>query len=97
MKTELQKIKTQMIADEVYERDSVYVQALLIGQTDSVGLPLTLLDEYITRVKAVTAEQVREVARAYLQPDKLTVAVLDPQPISTDRQSRPPRSTGRAH
>lgn len=96
-KAELEKIKTQLIADEIYERDSVYVQALLIGQTDSVGLPLTVLDEFISRVKTVTTEQVREVARTYLQQDQLTVAVLDPQPLPPARQPKPPRPAGRVH
>jgi zinc protease len=30
----------------------------------------------------VTAEQVQQVAKEFLQDDNLTVAVLDPQPLS---------------
>ena len=33
------------------------------------------------RIEAVTAEQVREVAKKYVKDDSLTVAVLDPQPL----------------
>ena len=47
----------------------------------TVGLDWRLDDKYVERIRAVTPEQVREVARKYLAEDRLTVAMLDPQPI----------------
>jgi zinc protease len=38
-------------------------------------------DIYVESVKAVTAEQVMEVAKKYLVDDRLTVAELEPLPI----------------
>jgi zinc protease len=35
----------------------------------------------VKKLQAVTAEQVREVAKKYVKDDSLTVAVLDPQPL----------------
>ncbi len=79
---ELRRIKTQVIANEVYQRDSVFYQAMQIGLLESVGLPWRLKDQYVDRIKAVTAEQVREVARKYLIDDRLTVATLEPLPAA---------------
>lgn len=77
---ELERVKTQVVAENVYERDSVFYQAMLIGMLETVGLPWQLIDEYVDRIQAVTAEQVQAVAEKYLIDDYLTVAELDPQP-----------------
>lgn len=78
---ELERIRTQLIAAKVYERDSVHAQARQIGSLETVGLGWRLMDEYVDHLSRVTPEQVQAVARKYLIPDNLTVAVLDPQPI----------------
>jgi zinc protease len=36
----------------------------------------------LSKIQAVTAEQVQDAAREILTDDNLTVAVLDPQPLS---------------
>jgi zinc protease len=46
------------------------------------------LDARVKKLQAVSADQVREVARKYLVDDQLTVATLDPQPLDTP-PSRP--------
>jgi zinc protease len=80
---ELERIKAQVVADNVFERDSVFYQAMQIGTLETVGLGWKVMDEYVDRIKKVTAEQVREVARKYLVEDHLTVAVLNPLPINS--------------
>jgi zinc protease len=85
---ELKRVKAQVVASDVYQRDSVFYQAMQIGSLESVGLGWQVGDQYVDRVKAVTAEQVRDVARKYLIDDHLTVAVLDPQPISDEERMR---------
>ncbi|MEY6431388.1 pitrilysin family protein [Thioalkalicoccus limnaeus] len=80
--SELERILQQVIAGKVYERDSVFFQGMQIGQFFTAGLDWRLLDEYLTRLQAVTPEQIQTVARRYLIPDNLTVAWLDPQPIA---------------
>ena len=86
---ELARIRTQLIAGKVYERDSVFYQGMLLGQLETVGLGWPLAEEYVDHLSRVTPEQIREVARKYLVPDNLTVAVLDPQPMN----GKEPRST----
>jgi zinc protease len=78
---ELERVKAQVIASEIYERDSQQHQATLLGSLESVGLGYKLADEYVDNILAVTPEQIQAVAKKYLIEDKLTVAELDPQPI----------------
>jgi zinc protease len=79
--SELQRVKAQVIAADVYERDSMFNQALKIGTYESVGLSWRDLAQYTKKLQAVTAEQVQQVAQKYLDDDKLTIATLDPQPV----------------
>jgi zinc protease len=83
--TELERIKAQVVAGEVYEQDSMFYQATQIGKLESVGLDWSVADDYVRRIKAVTPAQVQAVARTYLQEKQQTTAVLDPLPMDTDR------------
>jgi zinc protease len=85
---ELQRVKAQVIAADVYQRDSMFYQAMQIGMLESTGHSWRDLADYPRRLQAVTAEQVQAVARKYLDDDKLTVAVLDPQPLDENKQPR---------
>lgn len=86
---ELDRIKAQVVASKVYERDSNFYQAMQIGTLETVGLPWKLADEYLDRIKAVTPEQIQQVARKYLVDDHLTVAVLEPQPLDKAPRAMP--------
>jgi len=59
-----------------------------------VGLGWELADQYVDKLAAVTPEQIQAVARKYLIPDGLTVAILDPQPLDGKRVARAPRPSG---
>jgi zinc protease len=76
---ELARVKAQVIASSVYEQDSSFYQAMKIGIMETVGLGWQTKDEYVDRIKAVTAEQVQAVARKYFIENHLTVAELVPQ------------------
>ena len=80
---ELARIKAQVVASKVFEKDSTFYQAMQIGTLETVGLDWRLMDQYVDRLRAVTPEQIREVANKYLNQDQLTVAVLEPQAITT--------------
>ncbi|MGZ4954101.1 MAG: insulinase family protein, partial [Methylobacter sp.] len=62
--------------------DSGFYQAMQLGTLETVGLGWKKVDEYVDKVNQVTAEQVRDVARKYLIEDKLSVAYLEPLPIT---------------
>jgi zinc protease len=92
---ELARVKAQVVASQVFKRDSIFGQAMEIGQFETAGLSHRDIDRVLERIKAVTAEQVRAAARQYFVDDKLTVVVLDPQPLN---QSKPrPAPPGMRH
>ncbi|SDK20967.1 zinc protease [Methylophilus rhizosphaerae] len=81
---ELHRVKAAVIAADVYKRDSMFYQSMQIGQLETMGYPLSLLERNAARVQAVTSEQVQAVAKKYLLPDQLNLVTLDPQPIDTN-------------
>jgi len=85
---ELQRIKAQVLASAVYERDSNFYQAMQLGMLETVGLGWQKSEEYVQKISQITAEQVRQVASKYLLEEHLTVAYLDPQPINTPTKSQ---------
>jgi len=80
---ELDRIKNQIVASKVYEQDSIFYQAMKLGTLETVGLDWRLMDDFVDNIRAVTPEQIQQVANKYLVDDRLTVAVLDPQPINS--------------
>lgn len=89
---ELHRIKAAVIAADVYKRDSMFYQAMQIGQLETMHYPLSLLQNNASRVQAVTSEQVQAVAKKYLVPDQMTLVSLDPQPIDPNQ-----KPAGRPH
>jgi zinc protease len=85
---ELQRVKAQVVSSDVYQRDSVFYQAIILGSLESVGLSWRDADKYVDRIKAVTAAQVQQVAAKYFTDRHLTVAQLDPLPMN----GKPPRT-----
>ncbi|WP_285275682.1 M16 family metallopeptidase [Halopseudomonas bauzanensis] len=81
---ELNRVQAQMTAELVYAQDSISHQANQIGMLESIGLPWTLLDEDIAALEAITPEQISEVARRYLVPERLTRAHI--LPVATEEK-----------
>ena len=87
---EMERVRNQVVASKVYERDSVFYQAMQLGVVETVGLDWRLLDDYVDRIRAVTPEQIREVARTYLVDKNLTVGTLNPLPPDEGRVAASP-------
>ena len=81
---ELEKIKAQVIASSVYEKDSSFYQAMQLGMLETVGVGWQKEASYVDKVKAVTAVQIRVVAQKYLIDDHLTVVHMQPQTTVTN-------------
>jgi len=77
---ELQKAKNQIESSFIMGQDSVYYQAMLLGQFESVA-SWKLLDTYVENIRAVTKEDVMRVANAYFSEDNRTVGILIPVKI----------------
>lgn len=66
---ELKDAKTRMIDASDYARDSVKGPAMLFGQTLAVGGTMDDVEHWSDHVNAVTAAQVQDVAKRFLDPD----------------------------
>ena len=86
---ELDQVKTQIIASQVYKRDSMMAQAMEIGMAEAIGLGWRSNDRMLEQLRSVTPEEVQAVAKKYFNDDTLTVAVLDPQPVDDSKPKRP--------
>ena len=73
---ELQRIKTQIIAQKTFERDSIFGQAMELGLLETTGLGWQTAEKYVDRINSVTAAQIQQVAQRYFQENNMTVALL---------------------
>ena len=83
---ELARARAQLVAGEVFKKDSVFAQAMEIGQLEAVGLPYRQSARLLDKLSQVTAAEAQAVARKYFNDDTLTVAVLDPQALPAQPQ-----------
>lgn len=94
---ELERVKVQYVAGQVYKRDSVFAQAMELAGLEIVGLSHRDADRILERIRSVTADEVRAVAAKYFTDDRLTVATLLPQPIGERRPAPAPAPAGMRH
>ncbi|MGX9390110.1 M16 family metallopeptidase [Nitrobacteraceae bacterium UC4446_H13] len=66
----LERAKTQLVAQAIYAQDSQATLARWYGAALTVGLNVNDIRSWPDRVRAVTAEQVREAARTWLVPNR---------------------------
>ena len=92
---ELNRVKTQWVASEVYKLDSVFNQARELGGYWVQGLSPDAGAQLMLRLRDVTAQQVQAVAATYFGDDQLTVTVLQPQPPQKNRTPRQPLAGAR--
>lgn len=78
---ELDRVKAAVIAADVYQRDSMFYQAMQMGQLETMGYSWRLIKDYPEKLKQVTSAQIQQVAKKYLVQDNMTVVTLDPLPI----------------
>ncbi|HEY0845350.1 MAG TPA: pitrilysin family protein [Noviherbaspirillum sp.] len=88
---ELKRVKAQLIAGQIYKRDSIFGQAMEIGMMEMSGHSHKQIDRIIEKLKTVTSEQVQSVAQKYFGDDALTVATLVPLPLSEKKAPAQPK------
>ena len=74
---ELQKAKNQIESSFIMGQDSIFYQAMLLGQFETVA-NWRLLERYVDNIRAVTKEDVMRVAQQYFTEDNRTVGILVP-------------------
>lgn len=78
---ELQLIKTQIIANRVYEADSIEYQAAEIGMLEIVDISWKEIESIYDKLEKITPKQLHTVACKYLTEDNLTLGTLEPLPL----------------
>lgn len=87
---DLERIKTQMIAQAVYAQDSQTALARWYGAAITVGLSVEDIRAWPDRIRAVTAEQVRQAAQTWLDKKRSATGYLikEPVPASAKREEK---------
>ena len=85
---ELERVKTQWMASQVYERDSVMGQAQSLGNYWVMGMPVDADELLVKELMKITAADVQRVAGQYFGQDQLTIATLVPQPRASGQAVR---------
>ncbi len=76
---ELARVRAQVIASEVFERDSITSQATTIGQLETVGLSWRLMDQDLAALEQVTPADIQQAAKQFFKPSRMVVAYVYPQ------------------
>jgi zinc protease len=74
---ELKKAKNQIESSFIMGQDSIFYQAMLLGQFETVA-EWRLLEKYVDNIRAVTKQDVMRVAKEYFTEDNRTVGILVP-------------------
>lgn len=75
---ELERVKVQLVADKVFEADSIFYQAMRLGMFETNGHGWKAGEAFNDRLREITAEQVQAVAKKYLKESNMIEAVLEP-------------------
>jgi len=76
---ELERVRAQVIAGLVFERDSITSQASTIGELETVGLSWKLIDEELAALQSVTPADIQKAASTYFTRERLSVAHVLPE------------------
>ncbi len=74
---EIQKAKNQIEAGFIMGQDSVFYQAMLLGQYETVA-SWKMLEKYLDGIRAVTRPDIQRAAKEYFSEDNRTVGILIP-------------------
>ncbi len=91
---ELQKAKNLVQASFVYGQDSIFREAMLLGQYEMLG-DYRMLDQYLVGIDRVTPQDVSRVVGKYLNRPQRTLAILIPTGVLPHPAAGPAGSTVR--
>jgi zinc protease len=80
---DMQRIKTQFLADKIFQDDAISNQAMNIVQFEAIGLSWRDMEKIYNNMIRITPKQVQDVALKYFLEENLTVATLQPLPFNT--------------
>lgn len=78
-KEELERIKNQVLAGRIYQKDSLFGQAMELGMLSASNLGVNAADDYIKAIEALTPEKLQRVAKRYLVKNNMSVVTITPK------------------
>jgi zinc protease len=78
---ELERARNQIEASFVWQQDSVFSRASVLGRYEMMG-SWRLLDDFLPKLRAVTPADLQRVARRYFAVDRKNVSILLATPPS---------------
>ena len=76
----MSRAKTRLTADAIYARDNQATLARIYGAAWATGVSVDDVNAWPDKVKAVTADEVKQAARHYLTLDRAVTGHLSPPP-----------------
>jgi len=73
---DLERVKTQLISEAIYARDNQSTMARWFGGALTIGLTIDQIISWPERVRGVTAEQVRDAAKTWLDKKRSVTGYL---------------------
>ncbi len=78
---ELERVKTQIIAQKTFDRDSVFIQAMELGILTTLNLNANQGHIDLEKIQTITSQQIQDTAKRYFNDNNLTIAYLNPQSL----------------
>jgi predicted Zn-dependent peptidase len=75
---DLDRAKRHVTGQFVLSLETSDAQGYFYGGQEVMGMPLQTAEEYIAKIQAVTAEEIREVAKGLFTNDRLNLALIGP-------------------
>jgi zinc protease len=85
---DLERVKTQLIAEAIYAQDNQAVLARWYGGALTTGLSIEDIRSWPDRIRAVTAEQVRGVAQKWLEKKRSVTGYLIKDTTAAKREEK---------
>jgi zinc protease len=85
---DLERVKTQLIAESVYAQDNQATMARWYGGALTSGLSIEDIRSWPERIRAVTAEQVRDAAQKWLDKKRSVTGYLIKEPAPRREEKR---------
>jgi zinc protease len=85
---DLERVKTQLIAESVYARDNQSTLARIYGAADAVGISVDDVRGWPERIRAVTAQQVSAAAQTWLEKKRSVTGYLIKEPPAPPREEK---------
>jgi zinc protease len=89
---DLQRAKNKVAADYVFELESAQSQAAQLASDWMAAGDPYFSDNYVSKIRDVSREDVRRVAMKYFDKNRMTLAVVGPPALSSDKADLEPIS-----